>query len=193
MEEMYKDGEDYHHVDFKEVPLMKGEYENCSFTACNFFEADLSGIIFSDCKFSGCDLSMAVVSEAAFRDIAFENCKMLGIRFDEGNQFGLAFRFEGCILDNSSFYQTKIKKTVFRNTQLRSVDFVDCNLTSALFDNCDLSGAIFENTILEKADLRSSNNYVIDPEFNRIKKASFSLSGIPGLLQKYGISIDASL
>jgi hypothetical protein len=49
---------------------------------------------------------------------------------------------------------------------------------------------MFENSILEKVDFRSSFNYIIDPETNRIKKARFSLPGVTGLLAKYDIEID---
>jgi hypothetical protein len=31
---------------------------------------------------------------------------------------------------------------------------------------------------------------VIDPENNKVKKAKFALTGIAGLLEKYGIEID---
>ena len=51
-------------------------------------------------------------------------------------------------------------------------------------------GAKFENSILEKADLRTSRNYLIDPELNKIKKAKFSIHGIAGLLAKYDIEIE---
>ena len=103
--------------------------------------------------------------------------------------FGLSFGFEGGQLDQSSFYRTKLKKTVFKNIQLKEVDLTECDLASAVFDHCDLAGATFENTILEKADLRTSFNYSIDPERNRVKKAKFSLQGLPGLLNKYDIEI----
>jgi uncharacterized protein YjbI with pentapeptide repeats len=59
-----------------------------------------------------------------------------------------------------------------------------------VFDNCDFNGAVFENTILEKADLRSSFHYSLDPEFNHIKKAKFSAAGIIGLLDKYDIVVE---
>jgi hypothetical protein len=45
--------------------------------------------------------------------------------------------------------------------------------------------------LLEKADLRTSYNYSIDPETNKIRKARFALLGIRGLLEKYDIPIDA--
>lgn len=49
---------------------------------------------------------------------------------------------------------------------------------------------IFENTINEKTDYRSSFNYYVNPDNNRIKKTNFSLSGIIGLLDKYGKLIE---
>ena len=73
---------------------------------------------------------------------------------------------------------------------MQEVDFEDCDLTNAGFINCNLAAAIFVNTILEKADFRSSYNYSIDPERNRIKKAKFSSIGLAGLLNKYDIEIE---
>ncbi|WP_431216870.1 pentapeptide repeat-containing protein [Puia sp. P3] len=93
------------------------------------------------------------------------------------------------MLDHSSFFKRKIKKTNFRRTQLREVDFTDADLTQSVFEACDLLNAKFENSILEKADFRSAFNYSIDLSFNKIKKARFSLSGLPGLLEKYDIDI----
>jgi hypothetical protein len=43
---------------------------------------------------------------------------------------------------------------------------------------------------MEKADLRTSYNYSLDPEINRITKAKFSILGISGLLEKYNITIE---
>lgn len=115
---------------------------------------------------------------------------MLGLRFDDCSDFGLSFSFEGCTLNHSSFYKTKIKKTIFKNSQLQECDFSEADLTQAVFTNCDLKNAHFESTVLEKADLRTAYNYSINPELNKIKKAKFSASGIAGLLDKYDIEID---
>ena len=79
---------------------------------------------------------------------------------------------------------------MFRNSQLFETDFAECDLTGAVFDNCDLRGTIFDNTTIEKADLRTSFNLLIDPEINRIKKAKFSLLNVSGLLGKYDIEIE---
>jgi hypothetical protein len=61
-----------------------------------------------------------------------------------------------------------------------------------MFDNCNLERATFDQTILEKSDLRTSYNYSLDPEINRIKKAKFSILSIAGLLDKYDIEIEYS-
>jgi len=49
---------------------------------------------------------------------------------------------------------------------------------------------IFKNTNLESVDFRTSFNYSIDPDLNRIKKANFLLSSIAGLLDKFDIEIE---
>ena len=115
---------------------------------------------------------------------------MLGLRFDDCNEFGLSFSFERCQMNHCSFYATKIRGTVFKNSQLQECDFTECDLSGATFECCDLRGAIFDRSILEKADFRTARDYIIDPEQNRIGKAKFSLSGIAGVLAKYDIGIE---
>jgi len=49
---------------------------------------------------------------------------------------------------------------------------------------------IFSNTNLESVYFRTSFNYSIDPDLNRIKLANFLLSSIAGLLDKFNIEIE---
>ena len=100
--------------------------------------------------------------------------------------------FENCLLNLSSFHRLKLKKTIFKNCSLHEASFIEADLTGSVFENCDLLQAAFEQTLLEKVDFRTSYNYVINPETNRIKKAKFSQSGIAGLLQSYDIEIHSS-
>jgi len=190
MEQEYIEDKTFEKIDYTQNPLSKCEYENCKFTNCDFSNSDLTDIKFIECEFDSCNLSMAKLSNTALRDIKFKNCKMLGLQFQTCNEFGLAVYFEDCILNFSSFYKTKIIKTTFKNSKLNEVDFTECDLKGSVFDNCDLTRAIFNKTILEKSDFRTSVNYSIDPEINRIKKAKFSLYGIVGLLNKYDIEIE---
>jgi hypothetical protein len=52
-----------------------------------------------------------------------------------------------------------------------------------------LTDALFDRSVLEKADFTSAVHYRIDPNINQIKKAKFSLEGLPGLLSAYQIEI----
>lgn len=180
----------YERVNFTESPLIKGEYENCSFNGCDFSYTDLSEMKFIDCSFKSCNLSLVKLIKTVFRDTQFIECKMLGLHFDDCSRYGLGFSFEGCSLNYSSFVKTRITRTLFKNSQLQEVDFSECDMTGSIFENCDLLRATFNHTIIEKVDLRTAYNYIIDPENNRVKKARFSLPGVTGLLGKYDIDID---
>ena len=177
-------------LDFTQEPLTKGEYENCIFTNCNFEETNLNDIKFMECNFQDCNWSLVQLNGTVLREVKFKDCKMLGLQFENCNDFGLAFSFENCQLNHSTFFQMNIKKTIFRNCQLREIDFSESNLSNVIFDDCDLAQAIFINTVLDKADFRTAYNYSIDPESNRLKKAKFSILGISGLLDKYDLIIE---
>jgi len=190
MERTYTEAKAFDKTDFNKEPLPKGEYENCTFSHCDFATTDLSDIQFIECEFKGCNLSMAKLNKTALRDVRFKECKLMGLHFNDCNEFLFAVSFEQCNLNLSSFYRRKMKKTRFIDSGMHEVDFSETDLTQSLFTNCDLTGATFDNTLLEKADLRTSYNYSIDPEGNYIKKAKFSKEGIAGLLDKYDIEIE---
>lgn len=193
METAYIVKKTFENIDFTTKSLEKADYEACCFNNCSFLNADLSNIRFTDCKFTGCDLSTAKLVKTAFQNIKFKDCKLLGLHFDHCSDFLFEVDFENCTLNLSSFYQRKLKKTRFKICALQEADFAEADLSQAVFDNCDLTKAVFENTVLEKADFRTSFNYSINPEMNKIKKARFSLPGVIGLLDKYDIEIDSPI
>ena len=88
------------------------------------------------------------------------------------------------------FISVKWKKIIFNHCSLQEADFTETNLTAAIFSNCDLQDAKFDHSNLEKADLRTSFNYSIDPEVNKIKKGKFSLPSVIRLLDKYDIIVE---
>ena len=175
---------------FKNSGVQTGEYDGCVFEQCDFSNTDFSSCIFIDCRFEGCNLSLVKLGKTVFRDVLFKDSKMLGLHFEQCNSNGLSVNFDHCILNQSSFYQCKLIKTGFKNCQLLETDFTEANISASVFERCDFKGALFEHTNLEKADMRGSINYIIDPEKNNIKKAKFSHSEIAGLLMKYNIEID---
>lgn len=187
MEEVYVTDKAFDRLAAGDLPLPKGDYEHCVFSSCDLSNADLSSIKFIACAFNNCNLSLANLAGTAFQEVTFKDCKLLGLRFDHCNQFGMVLQFDSCLLNHSSFFRTKLKKIRFQNCPLHEADFTEADLTLAIFEQCDFTLATFDNTILEKADFRTSLGYAIDPEKNKVKKARFSLSGLPGLLGKYQI------
>ncbi len=190
MDTNYFENQSFLKEDYCGKPLIKGDYENCMFTNCNFSDSDLSGIHFFKCTFNTCNISNAGMKNTSLSNIVFKDCKLLGVHFENCNKFLFIVDFENCNLNFSSFFQVNLKKRLFKNCNLQDVDFTETDLSSVYFNNCDLANANFDNTILEKANLTSAINYTIDPEKNRIKKAKFSQAGLIGLLGKYDIVIE---
>lgn len=167
-----------------------GDYERCSFRNCDFSDSDLSGINFTDCIFDGCNFTLVKLLQTTFRDAKFINSKLLGLHFEDCNTLMVSFEFYGCNISLCSFYNMKLKKTVFSYSLITECDFSKADMSLSEFRDCDLLLSTFSNTNLEKADLRTAVNYSIDPDRNRLRKAKFSLQGLPGLLEKYDLNID---
>jgi len=187
---LFIENQEFNNINYTNESLPKGEYEHCSFKDCLFLGSDLSDIIFSESIFENCDLSNALLKNTAFKDVRFTNSKLLGLHFDDCNPFLLEFSFEYSVLNYSSFYKLKMKKTHFKSCKMKEVDFVETDLNGSIFYDCDLLGTLFENSNLEKCDFYTSYNYQFNPDINRLKKAKFSVRGVAGLLSKYDISID---
>ncbi|MEJ0030526.1 MAG: pentapeptide repeat-containing protein [Bacteroidota bacterium] len=183
---------EYYQQNFEKLTILnfeRAEYERCTFVNCDLSNADFTDLKFVECEFKGCSLSLVNLAGATLNDNRFTPVRCWGLRFDQCNQFALSFSFDSCVVNDSSFYKCKLKKSSFTGTQFHHCDFVQCDLSETNFHNCDLKDAMFENTNLQKADLRTAINYSINPEINQIKKAKFSLSGLRGLLEKYDISV----
>lgn len=178
-------------IEFKGITSLEmADFENCRFIQCNFASTDLSDIHFTDCFFEQCDLSNAKITKTAFQNVRFESCKLIGLQFDTCNPFLLSFHFNQCILNYASFFQLKIPQTQFSGCSIEEADFSHANLNSSTFRDCNLIGSMFENTQLEKADLYSATQIIIDPERNNIRGARFSFDNIEGLLIKYDIVLE---
>lgn len=175
---------------FSEKRLQQGKYSDCIFKNCSFVGVDLSLFAFVDCQFQGCLFSTTKLDQTAFREVKFIDCKLLGLHFDDCNDFLFAVGFENCDLSMSTFLQGKLKGTKFKGCNLYEVDFSEADLSEAVFDQSDLQRAVFKQCNLEKADFRKAINYHINPELNRIRKAKFSAPEVLSLLQHYDIVIE---
>jgi fluoroquinolone resistance protein len=180
----------FDNIDFTQKSLANNIYTNCVFNYCNFIKTDISYASFEDCTFNICIFSETIVNLTRFKNVIFNETKMMGFHFNNCKEFLFELTFKNCPLDYASFFEKKMRNTIFTDCSLKEVDFAKADLTSATFTNCDLQDAVFDDTILEKADLRTAINFRIDPQQNKIKKAKFSHLGLEGLLGKYGIEVE---
>lgn len=189
--------EDFLYIDhvFEKLVLFDAKVSNREFDGCTFNNCEFSNTVFTectfiDCTFTDCNLSMAKLPATGLKTVMFKECKLLGIRFDECEDFLFKVDFVDSILDYSWFIGKKMPKTSFANSSLKGVNFSGCDLTESDFASANLDGAIFDNTLLKAADFSAAYNYKIDPEFNPMPKAKFSVHGITGLLDKYDIRVE---
>ena len=175
---------------FSEKKITGREFDRCTFISCDFSNSGIIQTDFIDCLFDNCNFAMTKLNHSGLKNCDFVNSKMVGVDFSVCNDFLFSVNFKNCQLDYSTFFQKKMKKTIFVECSLKEVDFSEVDLSEAVFQTSDLTGTVFENTLLIKADLRTAKNYTIDPEKNNIKKARFAYPGVVGLLNKYDIFID---
>lgn len=168
----------------------KGVYENCRFIHVDFSNLDLSDFKFIECEFLQSNLSLVKLNQTLFQNVHFKDSKLLGLEFENCNEFSLSLRFENCQLNHSSFYKLNLKKTVFKNCEMVECDFTNSDLTASIFENSNLDSTRFEYTKLEKVDFRTAYNFAFDPEKNIIKGALFSKHNVIGLLRKFDIKIE---
>ena len=179
----------YENQDWDSEKFPLGEYENCRFVNIRMYDANLNSYEFTDCTFENCDLSLISVVKTAFKNVNFDSCKMLDILFEKSSHFAFKTSFRNCILDNSSFYNKDIKRTLFADCSLMDVDFSESNLSDAHFLNCNLHRAVFHQTKLTNTDFSTAKNYQFDLSVNFPKNTIFSQQGLEGLLTHFSIKI----
>ena len=166
-----------------------GQYEDCSFVEFDFSGENWANYKFIDCVFKDCNLSLIQVTNTSFQSVKFDGCKIMGVLFENSNPFSLELSFTNCNLNHASFYNLSLKNTLFQLCDLQEVDFTQADLTLCDFDGSNLQLALFEKTNLEKANFSTASYFQIDPSTNRVKKAKFSLVGLPGLLSQFDLVI----
>ena len=169
--------------------LPKGEYDCCTFINCNFENSEIANITFLECEFIDCNLSNTNITHTKFQDVEFKNCKMVGLEFQNLDEFLRSFSFTECQLDYSTFIETNIDNTKFDNCKLIGVDFTEASAKKVKLLNCNLADAIFSKINLEQTDFYSAHNYTIEPHNNRLTKAIFNINQLEGLLKSTGIII----
>ena len=165
------------------------QYEMCTFNNVDFKGISLSEVKLVECEFVDCDLSMVSITGSLLQDVKFTRCKMLGLLFETVKPFLFQVSFDQCNIENTSFAGINIENTNFNQCKMVGVDFSNSNLSQVVFNQCDMNRAIFQNTKLLKTDLRTAQNFSIDPRVNQLSKAIASANNLDGFLRNTGLDI----
>jgi uncharacterized protein YjbI with pentapeptide repeats len=167
------------------------DFEQFRFVQCDFSEASLAGLRFEHCLFERCNLTTTKLSGTSLQNVAFADCKLLGVGFGACLDMLFGVHFDGCQLRYASFGGKKMPGTRFGQCSLDEADFTNTDLSNAAFPGCDLTRTNFHNTLLAGTDFTTATGFSLDPENNTLTGARFALAGLPGLLDKYGLVVEA--
>jgi fluoroquinolone resistance protein len=180
-------------VDLTNTTLLSKQFEDCYFTDCNFSNTKFTNCKFYQCKFHNCNLSLLDVSSCTFFDTTFEACKAIGINWTKAAwpniKLSSPIHFTRCTLNDSSFFGLSLKEIIITECTAHEVDFREAYCSAADFSHTDFAGSLFNNTNLTKANFIEALNYRINPTFNKIKKAKFSLPEAISLLKSLDIEL----
>ncbi len=184
----------YENLEFNGEDLTEITFEDCIFRDSSFQQADFSNSRFINCTFERCNISLIRVKNTQFNGLRILDSKASGINWTEAplNSRGIFSppEFSSSILQGSVFQGLNLEDIVIKNCKVTDVDFSSAILKGADLKETDFERAHFNNTDLSTADLRGAVNYSIDMEYNRIKKARFSLPEAVSLLKHIDIILD---
>ncbi len=167
-------------------------FYDCTFENCNFGEAKLTAYRFVGCTFENCGLGLADLTDSRFHDGRFEGCKLIGVAWSQlRSDPGLPpeVDYVDCLLDFGDFSGLDLSGRTLRQCRLHEATFHKTVLAGADLGDSDLRGSNFVGCDLRGADFRGARNYQIDPRYNRLEGAKFSLPEALGLLAAFEVEL----
>ena len=172
-ERRFYQGETFANYDPGEL-LENAEFEDCMFDHCNF-----SGVVFS----------FTTMKDAWLLNSAFRSMTWGGLQGKSGafQPFG---KIKNCAFRYNDFSGMALNGFDWTGAELQQCTFDDTRLAGASFYGVRLGGTRFTRCDLQKADLRTAEEYAIDLETNKLKGARFSFPDVVRLLDGTGIVIE---
>lgn len=188
------DAEFYNDKKFYDISLPASiieeiEFSGCTFEKVNFEKAELKKVRFEGCEFKNSSLALMTVKDCRFIDCIFTNCKLIGINWTLADR-PVEIKASKSKLDFSVFYGMDLRRIELTDSSAKEVNFEEADLSRGIFTGTDFILAKFKNTNLSMADMREALNYDINPAYNNIKKAKFSLPEALTLLQCFDVEIE---
>lgn len=192
-ERRFYQGETFANYDPGEL-LENAEFEDCVFDHCRWLGTRVKNCRFNACTFDHCNFSGVVFSFTTMKDAwmlnsAFRSMAWGGLQGKSGvfQPFG---KIKNCAFRYNDFSGMALNGFDWTGAELQQCTFDDTRLAGASFYGVRLGGTRFTRCDLQKADLRTAEEYAIDLETNKLKGARFSFPDVVRLLDGTGIVIE---
>lgn len=174
---------------FTDRDISSQRFIDCHFVDCTFINTRMLNTRFVDCVFEHCNLSNPVIDGASFLHAQFVESKIVGVDFWKCESKTLSVVFLRSQLTLCSFSHATLPKASFEGSHLTEVTFTESILKSANFSEVIFEACAFHHCDLTEADFTRARGYMINPLYNTLKKATFSLPDAVGLLSGFDIQI----
>jgi uncharacterized protein YjbI with pentapeptide repeats len=157
---------------FDGASLRRANLSGAEFRECSFVGADLDTAILRRTVFENCDFTRAAVTNANLQDATFRSTTILSYEPGQPKLRPSNNRFDGAVLDGSSFRRARLVAMKLHEVKARNVDF----------SNCDLRGASFDGASLK--DVNFFGAQLLDADFSKCPEAHSSLPDYAKLVVK---------
>ena len=192
-ERRFYQGETFANYDPGEL-LENAEFEDCVFDHCRWLGTRVQNCRFNACTFDHCNFFRRGVQLYHHeRCLAAEQCVPLhGVGRAAGQKRGVpaVWQNQNCAFRYNDFSGMALNGFDWTGAELQQCTFDDTRLAGASFYGVRLGGTRFTRCDLQKADLRTAEEYAIDLETNKLKGARFSFPDVVRLLDGTGIVIE---
>jgi uncharacterized protein YjbI with pentapeptide repeats len=188
---IYAEDEVFTEENWKSV--IDGEFQVCTFVACDFSEAEFRAVRFVGCTFERCDLGLLKPTDCTFGESRFEDCRMLGI------DWTLAAWPSVPLYESNAFVRSDLSMGTFTDLVLGPVRFEDCRLREVSYRNAALGESVFDGSFCEGADflgadltgasLRRVVGLHLDPRSTRLEGATVDAATGVSILESLGINL----
>lgn len=185
----YLEGKHFSAVTSTGKSIVDKEFEGCTFEKCIFIETSFIRCHFIDCSFVACSISAPKMTNSIFTNTKFLDSKVMGTDWTKTKTVRL-LSFERCDVRYSNFSFMKLPHMILKESVAHECNFADSDLSESNFSKTDFEKSVFSNTNLVKTDFRKAINYGIDVNFNKIRKAKFSLPEAASLLKSFEIELE---
>ncbi len=171
----------------EDIDLSGKEFQECIFNNCVFTNAVFRNCIFENCIFDSCSLILPDFMNTTLDDVEFKGCKITGLNFGTMNTICMSFCFENSKLLSCSFVGLTIKNTSFLNSIIVDSLFRECNLHKSDFEGVAFSATSFSVNDMTCVNFKDASGFYINPCENRLKGAMFSPANALELLKQFEI------